>query len=200
MPRILLIRHGHTELLGKVLYGRLQGIRLSDQGRHDIVRMAEGICQRYRIEQIISSPLDRARETADALAAVAGLSSVSIDESFIEIDFGEWMGKSFEELADDERWKLYNRHRSLYGAPGGESMPQVQARAWSAIQQVVARQSTPDVTLAIVSHGDVIRGLVMLFLGMPLDFIHHLEISPASVTEVLLHNSFPRVVSVNQIF
>jgi probable phosphoglycerate mutase len=199
MTRILLIRHGHTELSGKVLYGRMAGIHLSETGGQEAARVAAALKERYRLDEVISSPLERAKETAEQIAAVCRV-KISFDEQLQELDFGEWMGRSFAELATDEQWRLYNRARSLYGAPGGEFMMQVQLRAWQAMERAVARQGSKESTLAFVTHGDLVRALLLLFLGMPLDHIHRLEIFTASVSEVLLGHPYPQVVRVNQTF
>lgn len=200
MTRILLIRHGHTDLLGKVLYGRMEGIHLSEQGKQEIARLATALEERYQIDEVISSPMDRAKESAEAISAACGV-AIKFDEALQELDFGEWMGKPFSELMNDERWKLYNRRRSLNGAPGGEFMIEVQLRAWNALERAIAsRDNEQDATLAVVTHGDVVRGLLMLFLGMPLDHIHRLEIATASVSEVILGYAYPQVIKVNQTF
>lgn len=200
MIRILLIRHGHTELLGRVLYGRMPGIHLSEQGRSEIQRLAAGLRQRYRIDEILSSPLERARETAEAIAAGYG-QTVRIDDDLQEVDFGAWMGKAFEELINNEAWKRYNRYRSLNAPPGGEFMNEVQLRSWNALERAIERhRHAEEPTVAVVSHGDVVRGLLLLFLGMPLDNIHRLEISTASVSEVVIRNAYPQVVTMNQSF
>ena len=200
MIRILLIRHGHTELLGKVLYGRMAGVDLSERGRQEAARLAQALKARYRIDEIVSSPMDRARETAEAIAVAEG-KAVLLDEALQELDFGEWMGRPFSELAADDDWKQYNRHRSLTRAPGGEFMMQVQARSWGALERVVARhRSKPEASIAVVTHGDVIRALLMLFLGMPIDYIHRLEVATGSVSEVVLWDAHPQVITMNQTF
>lgn len=200
MTRILLVRHGHTELLGKVLYGRLAGMRLSERGKDEIQRLAAALKHRFRLHEIVSSPLERASETAEAIAA-AQERAVVFDDALLEIDFGEWTGTAFADLLPNERWKLYNRYRSVNAPPGGEFMLEVQMRAWKALERAIARQQhEPEPNIAVVSHGDVIRGLLLLFLGMPLDFIHRIEISTASVSEVVIGNAYPQVISVNQTF
>jgi len=200
MTRILLIRHGHTALLGRVLYGRLPGVYLSEQGIDEIERLARALPTRYRVTEIISSPMERARETAQSIASALE-QEVVFDDGLQEIDFGEWMGSPFENLMTDEKWKQYNRYRSLTGAPEGEFMLEVQVRAWKAVQRAILRhKDETEPTIAIVSHGDVIRGLLMLFLGMPLDHIHRIEVSTGSVSEVVLRNSFPQVIAMNQTF
>ena len=200
MTRILLIRHGHTELLGKVLYGRMPDVHLSEQGRSEIQRLAAALLRRYRVDEVLSSPLERARETAEVIAVPYG-HKVRIDDDLLEVDFGAWMGTSFAELMDNEAWKRYNRYRSLNAPPGGEFMSEVQLRSWNALQRAIERhRHDADPTIAVVSHGDVVRGLLLSFLGMPIDNIHRLEISTASVSEVVIGNAYPQVVTVNQTF
>lgn len=84
-------------------------------------------------------------------------------------------------------------------------MQEVQARAWRSLQRIGARhhsgqESGQDVTVAVVTHGDIVRALLMLTLGMPIDHIHRLEAVPGSVSELLLDNGKPLVRGVNLTF
>jgi broad specificity phosphatase PhoE len=198
--RILLIRHATTDLLGRVLYGRMPGLHLNAEGCTQAQLLAHGLKERYRIDEVISSPLERALETARFIADDQGI-DVSVDESINEVECGAWMGKSFSELLESDEWKRYNKLRSMTQAPGGELIMHVQARAWGALERILARyQNVRDATAAVVSHGDVVRALLILLLGMPLDYIHRLEVAPASVSEVLLGVGHPRVLMINQVF
>ena len=200
MLRILLIRHGTNDSLGRVLYGRTPGVHLNQEGRAQAHTVAERLRERYRLNEIISSPLERTFETADVIATVLG-TPVATDDGLLEIDFGSWTGKSFEGLNTDENWQRYNESRSTAHPPGGESLTDVQTRSWQTCERTMRRfRSEASATVAFVSHGDVIRSLLLLLLGMPLDFIHRLEIAPASVSEVELGGGYPRVINVNQVF
>lgn len=200
MTRILLIRHGNTDLLGRVLYGRMPGIHLNSEGLRQAEQLAAVLNSRYRINGIVSSPLDRAVQTAQPIAAVRNL-TIEIDEGITEIDSGSWMGKSFEELNGLAEWKQYNQYRATCRAPGGESIMQVQARAWQAIERMIkCFPSSTESTIAVVSHGDVVRGLLLLLLGMPIDYIHRIEIAPASLSEILLGPQGPVVSKMNEFF
>ncbi len=199
MTRILLIRHGNTDLLGRVLYGRMPGVHLSAEGCRQAQALAQALKNRYRLAAVVSSPLERALETARFIADAQAL-EVSTDEGILEIDFGSWMGKPFTELADLQDWTRYNQCRSTSSAPGGELMLQVQTRAWASLQKIVDRYRQEEATVAVVTHGDVVRALLLLLLGMPIDHIHRLEVAPASVSEVLLDSGHPRVLTVNQVF
>src|ERR1700758_3193787 len=138
MIRFLLIRHGNTDLSGRVLYGRMPGVHLNEQGRKQARALAQTIKKKYILSEVVSSPLERALETAQPIAEAQNV-ALTIDEGIGEIDFGLWMGKSFEELGDREDWRTYNRWRATHWPPGGESMMDVQARAWRSIQIALSR-------------------------------------------------------------
>jgi probable phosphoglycerate mutase len=111
------------------------------------------------------------------------------------------MGKPFSDLTELDQWKRYNDARSRARAPGGEFMLNVQARAWECMERIRDRHGhLPDATVAVVSHGDVIRGLLLLLLGMPIDHIHRLEIAPTSVSEFAFGEGDPTVRFINREF
>ena len=124
---------------------------------------------------MVSSPLERATETASFISDLQGL-DVATDEGLNELDCGAWVGKPFPELKDSEEWRRFNHLRSLTRAPGGESLLEVQARAWKSLEDLQPRYQ--EGTVAAVTHGDVIRSLLLLLLGMPLDHILRLEVEP----------------------
>jgi probable phosphoglycerate mutase len=200
MTRILLIRHGETELTGRVLYGRMPGVHISAEGCRQAQALSQALKERYEVQEIISSPLERALETAQYLAETLEL-PVSIDEDIVELDYGSWMGLTFTEIRESDEWQYYNRLRSISSPPQGELMMQVQVRAWTALEKILSRYADREkATVAVVSHGDVIRALLILLLGMPLDHIHRFEVSLASLSEVVFDGRYARVVRINQIF
>jgi broad specificity phosphatase PhoE len=148
------------------------------------------------LEAVYSSPLQRARETAQIIQEMRKPEiGIKIEERLNEMDFGNWTGVTFQSLQSTELWRRYNGNRSLHAPPGGESLTQVQARAWDCLSAI--RGNHPDGAVAVVSHADVIRALLVLFLGMPLDLLLRLQVGPASISEVLLGNDYPVVTSVN---
>ncbi len=200
MIRILLIRHGATELTGRVLYGRMPGVHISAEGCRQAQALSRALKERYQVNEIIASPLERALETAQYLADALEL-PISTDEDIVELDYGSWMGLTFEEIRQSDEWQHYNRLRSVSSPPEGELMMQVQARAWTAMKKILARHADREgITVAVISHGDVIRALLILLLGMPLDHIHRFEVSLASLSEVVFDGRYARVVRINQIF
>ena len=183
MATFFLVRHGMCDPVGHSIAGRMPGVHLNAEGR----RQAEMLVERFdgiRLDSIYTSPLERARETAAPLAQQRGLEPIVVND-MVELDFGEWTGARIDELESDPRWKLFNSARSTARIPAGETMREAQQRAVAVLHAVVGR--APDSWNIVVSHGDIIRAVIMHFLDMPLDSVHHLEVSPASISEVVVY-------------
>ena len=189
-----LLRHGEHVLRGRVLAGRTPGVGLSGRGRAEIAAVADRLAEET-ITALCSSPLQRARETAEIVAGKLDL-PIEYREDVIELDFGEWTGLTFDAVRADERWRLWSTCRSIATAPGGESMRQVQERVVKALFEL--RQSHHDGTVVVVSHGDVIRAALLFALGMPLDFYSRIEVGLASISTIQIDNSGIRVLAVNE--
>jgi broad specificity phosphatase PhoE len=147
------------------------------------------------MQAIYTSPLERALETAEILGKPHGLSPV-IREDLGELRFGEWEGKTFEELSHDPRWASFNTTRSLVRAPGGELMIEAQTRMIREIESLRDRHQKE--TVAVVSHLDPLRSFLAHCLGMPLDLLLRFEINPCSVSIVRYFDDEPRVLCINQ--
>lgn len=193
MTTVLLIRHANTDAVGRTLAGRGPGVHLNAAGKAQALELAERLAS-APIKAVYSSPLERARETAAPLATRLGL-PVQIREEIGEIDIGRLTGQELAALADDPAWKRFNTVRSLARFPGGEAMPEVQARMASAMEEFRRRHA--DEMIAVVSHAEPIRALLALFLGIPLDLIDRFEISPASISTVRLSECAPVVLGIN---
>jgi broad specificity phosphatase PhoE len=193
MTTIFLIRHAEFDLLGKTLCGRTGGISLNETGRQQARRLAMRL-SRFPLDAIVCSPLDRACETAQPLAAITGL-EVRKSPNLNEIAFGNWTGLSFDELKGLPDWNDFNSCRSCNRAPGGESLIEVQSRAVGEINKIAA--GFPEGNIAVISHGDVIRTAIAYYLGAPLDFLSRFEISPASVSILNIHSRGPLLLALN---
>jgi probable phosphoglycerate mutase len=134
MTTLFLVRHAAHDLLGRVLTGRMPGVRLGVEGHRQSDALAARL-SRETIAAVYSSPLERAQDTAGPIAARVGL-SVQHAEAVTDIDFGEWSGSTFEALGGDPRWAAWNAARSANRPPGGESMLDVQCRAVSALERI----------------------------------------------------------------
>ena len=193
LTRFYLIRHGHTAAIDQRLAGRAEGTSLTDEGQRQVARMVVAM-HGVPLTAVVASPLERTRQTAEPLARDHGL-DVTVAPRFNEIDFGSWTGAVFADIDADPRWRRYNAVRSVTPAPGGELLIEVQLRALRALLDLRERYDGGHV--AVVSHGDVIRGVLMYLLGMPIDFVHRVDIAPARISIVDLSADAPRVLLVN---
>ena len=191
-----LVRHAAHDRVEAVLCGRMPGVRLGDAGKMQAQALAERFANEDDIASIHTSPLERAVETAEPIAARLGrIAERSSD--IIEIDFGAWSGKSFDMLADDRHWTSWNSSRSTSRPPGGETMLEAQARIVRAMEQLRRLHSGRSVIL--VSHGDVIKAALLYYLGMPIDSYARLDVSPASISTLAVGDWGSKVLRMNEV-
>jgi broad specificity phosphatase PhoE len=180
--RILLIRHGETaHNAGRIALGR-QDVPLNERG----LAGARAIAQAYgngahEISAIYSSPLQRAVATAAPLAARLGL-DVQIDPSLIEMDIGELEELSFPEVRERHPGFIAEWMSERCGdarMPGGETLAEVQARAWPAIEAIRDRHT--DSTVAVVSHNFVLLTALCRVLHLPLGSFRRIRHDTAAV-------------------
>jgi len=194
MTTLLLVRHGHTDAAGKRLTGRAPGVHLNELGRGQAERLVERL-DGVRIDTIVSSPLERCRETAAPLAKARG-HAVDVGRAWIEVGYGEWTGRSISQLRRTKLWRRVMFAPSNVRFPGGESLLEVQVRAVDASFDIAARHARG--TVLVVSHADVIRLLVAHLAGMHADHLQRLSIDTASITAVSISDGFPRLLTVNE--
>jgi broad specificity phosphatase PhoE len=193
MTTFALIRHASHGLLGHTMVGRAPGVPLSPDGVREAERLAERL-EGSVVGALYSSPLERARATAAPIAARLRL-QVQIADELNEIDFGDWTNRTLTDLHDLEEWRRFNLFRSSSRIPNGEAMMDVQARMLRLIERLCSVH--PDLTVALVSHGDVIKATLAHHLGVPLDLFQRIEISPASVSLVRIARYGPEVLLIN---
>jgi len=184
-----LIRHGSHAELGAVLSGR-SDIGLNASGRAQAAALALRL-REEPIRAIVASPRRRAIETAEAIAAGH---PVRIDDAFDEIDFGRWTGRRFAELAADPGWTRWNEARALALPPEGESMADATARAVARIEALAEQE---EGLVAIVTHCDIIRGVIAHYLGLSLDRLLAFDIDPASISTISVGDWGGRITALN---
>lgn len=189
-----MVRHAAHSHLGKTLSGRAGDVPLSPEGR-DQARQLAARLKGETIGQVQASPVFRAQETARQIAAARDLPVVTA-EALDEVHFGEWTGRSFDELESDPAWRHWNEHREVARAPGGESMAEVQQRVIAHIRDI-ARRCAGQV-IVMVTHCDVIRAAIAAILGLSLDRILRFDIDAASVSRVLAGDWGEKVTSLNE--
>lgn len=193
MIKLLLIRHATTDAVGKKLSGRMAGVHLNEEGKIQAKKLVEQLLN-LPIAAIFSSPLERAIETADPIAASHDLTTIAA-EDFLEIDFGEWTNLPFEELEKEPQFHLFNSFRSSTRIPGGELMPEAQTRMITGIQKLHSQHHNE--TIAIISHSDLIKATIAYYAGIHLDMLQRIEIDPASVSIIDIYDETARVVLFN---
>ncbi|MFE3428878.1 bifunctional RNase H/acid phosphatase [Streptomyces sp. NPDC059171] len=182
---LLLLRHGETALTPEKRFSGSGGTdpELSAVGRGQAERAAEHFAALGTVQEIVSSPLRRCRETAAVVAARLGL-GVRIDEGLRETDFGAWEGLTFAEVreryADDLTAWLASPDTAPTG--GGESFSEVADRVAATRDRLVARSAGR--TVLLVTHVTPIKTFVRLALGAPPEALFRMELSAASVSEV----------------
>jgi probable phosphoglycerate mutase len=134
-------------------------------------------------------------QTAEAIGRYQRLVA-SRDAELLEIDFGGWTGKTFVDLEHDPAWQRFNARRSTARIPDGELLADVQARIVAAVSRLGAQHRGK--TIALVSHGDVLRFALLHYVGASLDDYGRFEVAPASVTALSLGAGKTRVLSVNR--
>ena len=196
MTLVLLVRHGLTATTGGVLTGWTPGIPLDDRGRGQAAALAARLAP-MRFDAIISSPLERCRQTAEAIAGSDG-PKVRQDDRLGECHYGDWTGKPLKRLAKEPLWRVVQAHPSAMRFPGpsGESMLDMQHRAVSAVRDWNAALG-PDAVYLVCSHGDVIKSVLADSLGMHLDMLQRIQIDPCSVSVVRYTPLRPFVLRLN---
>ena len=196
-PRVLiLVRHGEATFnVEKRLPGQLDGIPLTEEGRRQAYRAAVALSA-LPISAVISSPLERAHETASIIARGFGL-PVRADGRLKDIDVGPWSGKSIDELnKTDPQWKAFVEHPSEPPA-GVEGFPAVQARAVAAVEDV-RRDESLGSYVVLVAHADVIKLILAHYTTMATDWARHIAIGNAAISALAFADGqIPHLLAVN---
>ena len=207
MPTVLLIRHGRTAANASgVLAGWTPGVELDERGLEQAAALAARLSP-VPLAAVVSSPLDRCRQTADVLTGVPGPKgaarpAVVTDERVGECRYGDWTGRELKALVKEPLWKVVQQHPSaaVFPGPEGESMRAMQARALDAVREWdtrVAAEHGDDAVWVALSHGDVIKAVLADALGAHLDEFQRIVVSPCSVSAVRYTATRPFVLMSN---
>ncbi|GIG29401.1 MSMEG_4193 family putative phosphomutase [Cellulomonas marina] len=201
MATVLLVRHGRTTAnVDGVLAGRTAGVLLDATGTTQAERTGERLAP-VPLARVVTSPLERCRQTADALLArQGGTPEVVVDEDLTECGYGTWQGRLLKDLAQEPLWSAVQSQPSAVVFPDGEAMAAMQARAVAAVRRhdaAVEAAHGPAAVWAAVSHGDVIKAVLADALGMHLDLFQRIAVGPASVSVVRYGTGRREVVSTN---
>jgi probable phosphomutase (TIGR03848 family) len=194
---VIFLRHGRTTAnTGGILAGWTPGVQLDETGTAQVQAVGERLAK-VPLAAIVSSPLERCRQTADAVAAGREL-EVQSDDRLGEARYGDWTGRTLKELVKEPLWKVVQQHPSaaVFPGPEGEGLAQTQARAVAAVREWNTKLG-PDAVWLACSHGDVIKAVLADALGLHLDQFQRIVVDPASVSVVTYTETRPFVVRVN---
>ncbi|MDR7329818.1 Glucosyl-3-phosphoglycerate phosphatase [Corynebacterium guangdongense] len=184
--RLILLRHGQTEMSAAGVYAGLRDVPLTDLGRRQAEAAAEVLVGRG-IDVVVSSPLSRCTQTADAVATRLGL-TVEIINDLRECDFGDYEGKTFDEAdAMDPAYHQAWVTDSALAAPNGESNEDVNKRVRAVRRQLEKRY--PGKTVLVVSHVNPIKSFLRQAFGAGKSFYAKLFLPLAAISVVDLFGS-----------
>ena len=179
---LILLRHGATPLTAEKRFSGAGDPELAETGRAQARAVAGRLAARGGVDAVVSSPLQRTRQTAEAAAAALGL-TVDIVPGLRETDFGAWDGYTFGEVRDQWPAELDAWLASPAAAPpGGESFDDVTERVLAARADLLARYARR--TVLVVSHVTPIKTLILDTLQAPLESLYAMELSAASLSVI----------------
>lgn len=201
MATVILVRHARsTANASGVLAGRSAGVMLDDIGREQAAQTGARLAA-VPLVGLVSSPMERCRQTAEAVLAHQDAALVPrIEEGLTECDYGQWQGRALSDLAEEKLWTVVQRQPSAAVFPGGESLAAMQARAVAAVRHHDAAIETahgPGAVWAAVSHGDLIKAILADALGTHLDMFQRIHVNPAAVSIVRYGATRTDVVAMN---
>ena len=196
--KLHLVRHGETDINAS---GRLQGTTnstLTPRGRAQARELAVASLT-WNPVAVYSSPLQRARSVAGAIADLSGL-PVTDEPRIIEMEMGELEGVTVQEMRDGwpDLYQGWRRDASSVTMPGGESLGDVQLRAMAAIEELDERYDAED-TIIAVTHNFTIRCIVAAVIDLPLANINHMDLSLGSRTTITSGRRGRRLATFNAV-
>lgn len=192
---VVLVRHGRsTSNAAGTLAGRTPGVDLDELGREQAANLARRL-KDITIDRLVSSPLERCRQTLAPLADELNL-PVEIDERLLEVDYGSWSGRSLKDLLHEPLWRVVQAHPSAAVFPYGEGLADMSARAADAIRGI-RQAAEASQTVLVCSHGDVIKAILADALGLHLDAFQRIVVAPSSVSVIRYTPLRPFVERIN---
>lgn len=181
---ILWVRHGATSATLRACFSGVADSPLSDEGLPQVRELA-GVVADFGLDRCFSSPLCRCRQTAEILLATRDHQITEL-AGLREMDFGNWEGKTYSEIARDDQAGLDRmiKFDRTFAPGGGERIGAFWNRARRTLQTIL---EAPDERLLVVTHGGVIRAALCVLLRLnPNQHFNTFEITPAGMAEVLV--------------
>jgi probable phosphoglycerate mutase len=180
---IYFVRHGETILTPQRKFSGTGSLdpELMQEGLDQADLVAEE-CAKLGAEILIASPLNRTRQTAEAISRTTGL-EIIFDKAWYELSFGDWDGRSIEEVREQEpdQYQAWI-NSSSYAPPGGESYDEASIRIEEALEKLVAEY--PGKKIIVVTHNGVIKTAAKIAVGGPNDAVFHMDATPCSLSSI----------------
>jgi len=189
MLEFLFIRHGQTDHnVDQRVMGR-QPIPLNEIGKRQAQEIADHL-RNVELAAVVSSPVLRARETAEAILKRHPDLKLTLDEGFSEIDYGEWVNLTISDIVVryPDVWPAYHSNPAVAKIPGGESLVTARDRTFASILNL--KKQHPDGKIVIVSHADVIKLAITGLLGWPIEMFKSFSMDNGAVVLVREHPAF----------
>jgi probable phosphoglycerate mutase len=195
--RVLLLRHAETDWNRERRFQGRRDIPLSATGREQ-AESAARLLAATPLAAVWSSPLSRARETATLIAAPHRL-AVQVEEALTEMDFGEWVGLTRDEVKArfPDALSAWAETPQAARWPGAETLDQVRARALAGLERL--RAAHQGQTICLVSHGITSRVLILEALGLGPDRLWSLQISSTGISELEFRDDWTTLHRMNSL-
>jgi len=196
MTRLILVRHGETEWNRVERFRGRADVSLNPTGLAQAEATARRIRAGWQVSAVYCSPLSRAAATARAIAALFQLAATPIQD-LIDIDYGEWQGKSPEEVRSlwpDLLSAWYEKPHTVR-IPGGESLENIRTRSVRAVRQIAARHREGSVVL--VAHTVINRVILLEILNLGNDRFWRIRQDTCAINEMELDGGAMTLVSMN---
>jgi broad specificity phosphatase PhoE len=199
MTTIVLVRHGHVEGIEPERFRGRADIALTQLGERQAAAVAARIAARWRPAAVYSSPLQRCRATAGAIARACAISIVATLDQLVDIDYGEWQWRTREEIAAaaPQMLAMWDEAPQLMRFPGGESLQELAARAADVVRRVSHCHPGAAETIVLVGHDSINRAMLLQMLDQPLSAYWRLSQSPCAINQISVIGRRIRVLCVN---
>ncbi len=196
---IVLTRHGQVEGIDPPRFRGRMELALTDTGRRQAKALAAAVARRFKVDAVLTSPMQRCRDTGAAIAEACGVTGTVLP-GIDDFDYGQWQWKTHAEaLAEFPReFALWKSAPQWMRFPGGESLQDVASRTADALRGL--RDQHRGETIVLVAHDSVNRIVLLQALDMPLSAYWRIEQEPCCINELFIgDDGAVKVLSVNDI-
>jgi len=183
---LFIVRHGRTVAnAAGLLQGRVDN-PLDDEGQKQAGWIAKALGP---VDRVISSPLQRALQTAELLGQIP-----RIDERWIELDYGEWDSRPVADITPDQ-WAAWRADPS-FSPPGGESLIELDQRVAAACEEIISEAE--ELRVAVFTHVSPIKSTIAWALGVSEQISWRLNVAQAQITKIVIRDGRPVITAFNE--